>query len=259
MSALSLEPTNRLFKTLLIGDSGSGKTGSLISLIQAGLRLRVLDMDNKLQTGILPALIKQQCPEKAALVDFESLRDKLKASPMGYILDGPPKAFAGALQLMDKWSDGTRPEAWGADHVFVLDSLTFLSDAAFEWTKAMNPSVKDPRQWYGAAQQAVEAVLAKLTSSSFNTNVIVIAHVSWVDRPDGTMRGYPASVGKALGPTIPAYFDNMIMAQTKVGGKRELQIAPTAMVDLKNPTLGKLAQALPIETGLKTFFDAVKG
>ena len=122
----------------------------------------------------------------------------------------------------------------------------------------MNPSAKDPRQWFYSAQQAVEGTLALLTSSQFSTNVIVIAHVSWQDRPDGTMKGYPASVGKALGPTIPAYFENMALCQT-TGGKRLIQTVPTALVDLKNPAAFKMGPSLPVETGLADFFKTVKG
>lgn len=121
----------------------------------------------------------------------------------------------------------------------------------------MNPSAKDPRQWFYAAQQAIEATLALLTASSFNTNVLVIAHVDYQSRPDGTMKGYPTSVGKALGPTIPAYFENMALCHI-VGGKRMVQTLPTALVDLKNPAAFKMAPSFPVETGLADFFKTVK-
>ena len=159
---------------------------------------------------------------------------------------------------MDKWTDGTVPAKWGPEFVFVLDSLTFFSDAAYNWAKSMNPTAKDPRQWFYSAQQAVENTIAMLTAESFDTNLVVIAHVSWQDRPDGTMKGYPASVGKALGPTIPAYFDNMILCQTGIGNKRTIQTVPTALVDLKNPASFTMSPTLPLETGLATFFETLR-
>jgi hypothetical protein len=255
----SLEGSNLppVTKLLLIGDSGTGKTGALASLVKAGYRVRILDMDNKVANGILPQILKRECPDKIPNVDFEPLRDKLKSSALGYIFDGQPAAFVKALALLDKWSDGTLPKDWGPQSVLVIDSLTFFSDAAFNWAKSMNPSAKDPRQWYGTAQDGIESTLAALTTSSFATNVIVISHVSWVDRPDGSMKGYPSSVGKALGPTIPAYFDNMALCQT-VAGKRTIQTVPTALVDLKNPAAFKMAPTLPIETGLADFFATLR-
>lgn len=245
-------------KLLLIGDSGTGKTGALASLIKGGYRVRVLDYDNKIDGGILPILVRRDCPDKLEDVQFEPLRDKLKASPLGPIADGAPTAFTKGLSLLDKWSDGTVPAQWGGDFILVLDSLTFLSDAAYNWARGMNPSAKDPRQWFYSAQQAVENTLALLTASSFNTNLIVIAHVDYQSRPDGTMKGYPTSVGKALGPTIPAYFENMALCQV-VGGKRIIQTIPTGLVDCKNPAAFKMAPTYPVETGLADFFTTIKG
>lgn len=259
MPALSLPSKSTIppfVKALLIGDSGTGKTGALASLVRDGFQLRVVDMDNKIQGGILPIVLKRDCPDKIGNVQFEAMRDKYKSSAMGPLLDGIPKAFTEALALLDKWSDGSDPKTWGAQTILVIDSLTFFADAAFNWAKAMNPSVKDPRQWYGTAQSAVESVIAQLTSSAFATNVIVISHVSWVNRPDGTMKGYPTAVGQALGPTIPAYFDNMILCET-LAGKRTMRVTPTAMVDAKTPALG-LSATMPIETGLADFFKVLR-
>ncbi|HEX4919750.1 MAG TPA: AAA family ATPase [Candidatus Bathyarchaeia archaeon] len=245
-------------KLILIGDSGTGKTGALASLVKAGYRLRVLDYDNKLAGGILPILLRKECPDKLKNVEFVALRDELKSSALGPIVDGMPTAFSKGLQLMDKWTDGTSPKTWNDGMtIFVVDSLTFMSDAAFNWAKGMNPSAKDPRQWFYSAQNAVEDTLALLTASSFTPHVIVISHVSWQDRPDGTMKGYPSSVGKALGPTIPAYFENMALCQT-LAGKRTLQTTPTALVDLKNPAAFKMLPTLSIETGLADFFKTIR-
>lgn len=257
MPSLAPPSNTALVKLLVIGDSGTGKTGALASLVAAGYKVRILDADNKIQNGILPQVLKRLCPDKIGMVDFEPVRDKFKSSSIGPIFDGIPSAFTRSLAFFDKWSDGTIPREWGPETILVLDSLTFFSDAAFNWAKSMNPSCKDPRQWYGTAQEAVEHTLAQLTSDAFKTNVIVIAHVSWVDRPDGTMKGYPASIGKALGPTIPAYFDNMILCQTAAGGKRTIQTVPTALVDLKTPIL-QVPPIMPIETGLADFFKALR-
>lgn len=241
---------------LLLGDSGTGKTGALASLAKAGYKVHILDMDNKVMTGILPILLKDD-PKALANVDYESLRDKMKASSMGAIMDGIPQAFPKALALMEKWTDGSNPAQWGPEHIFVIDSLTFLGDAAYNWARAMNPSAKEPRTWYFTAQGGVEDALALLTASTFNTNLIVISHVSWVDRPDGTMKGYPSAVGKALGPTIPAYFDNMAQCET-MGGKRSIKFIPTALVDLKTPVGTRMSTPLPIETGLADFFKTLR-
>jgi len=256
MVALTDEKST-ITKALVLGDSGTGKTGALASLVGAGYKLRVLDLDNKLQTGILPQVLKRDHPDKMRNIDYEAVRDRFKASALGPVFDGMPKSFTRSLELLDKWSDGTIPAKWGPDYIFVLDSLTFFSDSAYNWAKSLNPGVKDPRQWFYTAQQAVENTIAMLTADSFQTNVLVLAHVNWQNRPDGTCKGYPSAVGQALGPTIPAYFDSMILCQTGAGNKRTIQTVPTALVDLKHPSFG-IAPTLPLETGLATFFEALR-
>lgn len=248
---------SQVVKLLLIGDSGTGKTGSIASLVEAGYEVRVLDMDNGWES--LAGAIKRRCPKRLDSVLLESLRDQYKSSPLGPILNGAPKAFPKALSLLDKWSDGTTPSEWGPSSVLVVDSLTFLSDAAYAWADALNPSAKDKRQIYGAAQEAIEHVLALLTGPSFNTNVIVTAHIRYIDLPDGTKRGYPTAVGQALSPTIPRYFNSVAACQTQPGGIRTIQTVSTALIDLKNPKSFEMGKSLPIETGLATFFEVLRG
>lgn len=259
MPTLSEPSSSTPVKLLLMGDSGTGKTGSLISLVKAGYQLRILDADNKLVTGILPHLVRDQCPDKMKNIQYEVVRNKWKASDQGPTLGGVAPAFAKMVKLLDKWSDGSRPSDWGLDTICVVDSLSFVADAAFEYAQSMNPGAKEPRQWFYSAQQLVENLLAMLTAESFATHLIVITHVVWVERPDG-LRGYPNSIGKALAPTLPSYFDNVLLTKTSGYGekaRREILTVPEAMVDLKTPV--KIGARLSIDTGLNEFFRAARG
>lgn len=259
MPSLTQHQSNSYTKMLLEGDSGSGKTGALTSLVAAGYLLRVLDMDNGLET--LKTYASKDCPANLGSVEFRTLRDRYKASASGPVIDGQPKAFIDALKMLDKWKyddvDLGPPATWGPEAILVVDSLTFLSDAAFAWAQAINVGAKDPRQWYGQAQDAIEKVLALLTSPSFETNVIVISHIKYVEREDGTTKGYPTSVGSALSPIIPRYFNSVALCQTK-GGRRTLQTQATAMIDLKNPKPFSMAKEYPIESGLADFFAVLR-
>lgn len=260
MASLDSYPAAEYLRLLLLGDSGAGKTGALVSLVEAGYKLRILDMDNNLLSLI--TYIRKDCPDKIGLVDAETRRDRFRMTTSGPMVQGTPKAFAEAMGLLNKWSDDTVPSEWGKDTVFVLDSLTRMSDAAFEWAKGMAPTVKDPRQWYGTAQDAVEHTLALLTSPEFHAHVIVISHVDIRELTDGTTKGYPMSIGKALGPVIPTYFSTMILAETSGTGdnvKRRLRTVPTGILDLKNPAPFRISKELPLETGMATLFEQLKG
>ena len=101
MPSLKDHQSNEFTKLLLIGDAKAGKTGSLISLVEAGYKLRILDMDNLLD--ILKYMILEKCPDKLDNVEFRTLRDKRKATKMGAVIDGTPKAFVQAIEMLDKW------------------------------------------------------------------------------------------------------------------------------------------------------------
>jgi len=260
MAKLSALSASEYTKILYIGDSSSGKTGSLTSLVADGYKLRVLDLDNGLES--LKMFVLRECPDKIDNIDYEPRRDKYKASRGGPILAGPPRAFQESMELMTKWSDGSDPSQWGSDTIFVVDSLSALSRVAFEWAKVTNPTVKDPRQWYNTAQRAIEDVVALLTDEAFHANVIVISHVRISEQPDGTIKGHANAVGAALGPILPRYFNTLILAESTGSGKnvkRKIKTLPTGVIDLKNPAPFQLEGELPLETGLSTVFKTLKG
>jgi AAA domain len=267
MPTLANHQSSRFTKLLLIGNSGTGKTGSLASLVKDGYKLRILDFDNGLDS--LAAAVRRSCPDKLGQISFVTLRDKRKATPIGAVIDGPPIAFVRSLQLLDHWKDGDVdlgvPSKWGPECVLVVDSLTFMADAAWDFREPLVPrgtgGKYDVRAVYKDAQDAVSATLGLLTNSSFETNVIVIAHVQYMTLQDGTMKGFPTAVGSALGPQIPRYFNTVALCETTPSGKRTIRTVPTALIDLKNPKPfdpGMVA-SFDIEDGMAKFFKVLRG
>jgi hypothetical protein len=269
MPSLAQHQSNEYTKMLVEGDPGSGKSGGLVSLVQAGYELRILDYDNGLDP--LKEQILHHCPEKINNVEYRTLRDKRKSTPDGAIIDGLPRAFIDGVKMLDRWKyktdDGTEidygvPATWGPKRILVLDSLTFFADSAFDWREPLVPRSRDgkydQRAVYKDSQDAVENVLALLTSESFRTNVIVNTHIRYVENEDGTRKGYPTAVGAALSPQIPAYFNSVALCRTKPGGKRVIQTAATALIDLKNPKPFAMQPEYPIETGLADFFAVLR-
>lgn len=263
MPSLENHQSAEFTKLLLIGDSKSGKTGALAPLTKK-YKLRILDYDNGLDA--LSQVVKRDNPAGLANVEFRTLRDKYVATPLGPVVSGTATAFIDGLKMLDRWKYGTTdlgvPAEWGKDIILVIDSLTFMGDAAYNFREPLVPRSKDgkydARAVYGDAQDAIEAVLGLVTSESFRTNVIVISHVKYVNNPDGTTKGYPTAIGSALSPNIPRYFNSVALAQTGPGGKRQIQTAATAMIDLANPASFKMLPTMPIETGLGTFFDTLR-
>ena len=263
MPSLANHQSNEFTKILLEGDSKSGKTGSLASLVLAGYKLRILDYDNGLD--VLKQFVEREDRKLLGNVEFRTLRDRRKATPAGSVIDGVPKAFSDGLKMLDRWKyrdvDYGVPSDWGADTILVVDSLTFLSDAAYDFREPLAAKSRDgkydARAVYKDAQDAVENVLANLTGESFATNVIVISHIKYIENPDGTKKGYPNSVGSALSPLIPRYFNNIFRYKNS-GGKRVIETVSSAMFDLANAKPFTMPKEVPIETGLADIFKILR-
>lgn len=263
MPTLANHPLGSYVKLLLIGDSGTGKTGSLASLAKDGYRLRILDLDNGLDS--LVAVLRNEAPDRLSQVDFETRRDHFSITKQGArVLK--PEAYIESLKLLTEWSDGSTPAGWGPDTVLVVDSLTALGDAAFQWAKGMNPTSKDPRQWYFAAQQSIRDMLALLTSDAMETNVVLIAHINYNEVVDANgnlieKKGYPTSIGSALGPQIARYFNTMLVAETTGSGnalKRHIRAVTNGIIDAKAP-ITLPSGRVDLSTGLATIFSKLKG
>lgn len=243
-------------KILLVGNSGAGKTGALTCLVEAGYELRIVDLDNGLTA--LFNHVKAVDPKLLDKIQFQSYRDKVKMTALGTKLVGAPRAYSNTLSALEKWpDDGSDPAEWGGKVILVVDSLTNLGRAALQWAKATNPSTKDPRQWYSAAQNLIEDFIANVTSEDFHAHVIVISHIELTETSTGQIKGYASAIGKALGPKLPRFFNTMLVSETSGSGKavkRRIKTLPTALIDAKNPAPMKIEAEYDVENGLAKIF-----
>lgn len=266
MTSLANHHSSQFVKLLLLGDAKSGKTSSLVDLVEAGYSLRILDMDNLLDPFVF--FVRKRCPDKIGNVEFRTIRDKRKMTELGPMIDGPPKAFPDAIKMIDRWrydDGGTKidlgePYKWGPDCILVLDSLSRFCDAAHDWRTALTPASKsgnqyDGRSIYKDAQDAVEDTLATITSKTFETHVIVICHGVYQDIPNGGVKLFPQGVGQKLSPKIPQYFPNYIRYKNQ-GGKRTIQFKSDILIDLASPEA--VPDTLPMEGGLGKFFEILR-
>jgi hypothetical protein len=258
MAKASEQESDKFFRTLFVGDSGTGKTGALLSLIMAGYDIRMLDFDNGHET--LVQLIKKHCPERLDQFDYIVLRDKYQSHPtQGIGLLGPATAYTKGIKFMNKWDDGSKPAEWGPNTVFVLDTLTSFGRAAFMWAKSLNPNSKDPRQWYGVAQESLKTFLDLVTSEEFQCHVIISSHLQLIEPENGPTKLQVTSVGKALGGDIPKVFNNLLYASKSGTGdnlKRVIETRPNPQLDVKTVAPWLVDKKLPLETGLATIFEA---
>lgn len=261
MPSLANHQSNLFTKLLFLGDAKSGKTTALWSLAKAGYRLRILDFDNLLDA--LKERLLTEAPEALANVEFRTLRDPYKMTALGPAIDGKASAFIDGMKMLDKWkydqTDLGVPSEWGPDCILVVDSLSRLCDAAYDFHFSIAPAKSDGRQIYGAAQDAVEMVLANLTSDRFGTNVIVICHGMYMDMPDQTKKIFPQGVGQKLSPKIPEYFPVYVQIKNKLG-KRIIQLESDQMVNLAMPKISAFKdKSISADSGLAEIFAVLRG
>lgn len=262
--------SSSIVKLLLLGDAKSGKTTALASLVAAGYKLRVLDLDNLMDPFI--GKVRAIAPDKLDNIDYVTVRDKYVASPGGMKILGRPEAWIKSLNLMNRWKytndDGSitdlgEPASWPDDNILVIDSLSRLCDAAYDFHESVIPKSKsgtefDGRAIYGNAQDDVEKQIAGLTAKYFTCNVIVICHGVYLDMPDGTKKIFPQGVGQKLSPKIPQYFPNYIRLANTMSG-RKLQLVSDVMISLANSRPDAMPkEGLDADTGLAKFFAILR-
>jgi hypothetical protein len=285
MPTLANHHASKVSKMLLIGDSGSGKTGALASLANAGYNLRILDFDNG--CDVLHAFVDS---DKLDNVVIETLTDKMvpsmdgPAQPVGVATD---MAYARAMRLIQNWKtpDGTFGPItnWGENDVFVLDSLTIQGNACLNYIKAANNSLAE-RDWgfYGPAMELQEKFLQLLFSDAVKCNVIIMAHIRSISPKKkvevagargqtsiqsidaGEPKAYPSALGNQLPPKVGRYFNAVLRCRTSGYGpglKRFIETVSDEEIELKNPAPHVVPPSIPLDGGkggLAEYFRLVR-
>lgn len=263
MPTLNSHPSQTATKLLAVGDSGTGKTGALASLVEAGYTVAILDFDNGLDILVNVLQSKPNGADLLSKVHYETCIDKRKMVAGQLVPDGIPGAFSKALNTLNNWPELGPVSTWDDSRILVIDSLTFCAKAAFAWVEATF-NYKDARQTYGETQKRLENFLSLLYSPEVKCNVIVNTHISYIELLEGEkMKAYPSAVGKALSPQIPRYFNTVVEYRTLGIGpatKRVISTRPSGTIDVKTSALpSSIPAELPVETGLATLFKALQG
>lgn len=277
---------SNLIKMIYIGDSGSGKTGSLASLAAAGYNLRVLDVDKGISIlkdyATNPAsMYLQPKPGLWTAEQAKGIARRINYIPVsetftntgGHVI-AKGDSYQKMLGYLTEWKYGEtnfgKLETWTEREVLVIDSFSRVCDARMYMELNMNARAVSGRQQsdYWKVQDAIERFLEllvsydPLTKKGMPCHVILIGHVDYVEKDDGTTRGMPQSMGKALGPKIAQHFNHALLAKTSGQGtlaRRKILTQTTGTIDLKNAAPLRVKPEYDLETGLAEYFQAVLG
>lgn len=273
-------PTSHLVKPLYIGDSGSGKTGSLCSLGAAGYNVRILDLDNGVELikdfvtnpgsmyrSAKPGhWTKEQCQGIEQRMSYVTITEDFQIAGGKTLPKGT--AWNKINNQLQKWVDGQDDYGnvgdWGPNDVLVIDTLTKFARAAWNFQLSMNQRLggRPEKNDYWQAQILVENVLTLLQSPAVKCNVIIIGHIDYVEKGDGLTRGVPETIGEALSLKLGRNFNHTLLAKTSGQGTsavRKIITNTTGMIDLKNTAPLRVKAEYELSTGLCDYFRDVRG
>jgi len=239
--------------TIVMGDSGSGKTSLIGTLANAGFNVRIIDFDNGLD--ILNSVLTEG---GKARTSFISLRDPT---------EGRAEAMMTAKKLiLGGWKDGDEDlgklSDWTMNDVLVIDSGTFMGSAAkkaaltLTGSRNLYEALTQP-QW-GEALRQVENVLDYITQPHLPFNVVMTCLPIPVDDDMERTKVYPYCVTKNFSMNVlPGYFNNMVAIKSRRDGSRVIQTVSDLRMDLKVTRPDMVPAA--IEPDLAKLFGALRG
>ena len=262
MPALDDHESSRLVKLLILGNSGTGKTGALASLAAAGYRLFICDFDNGLDILLDPKVL---APEHRKNVFYKALQDR--PVKVGDKLIPRATAWQDFQKALGDWKEPSGSlgniTTWGERDVLVVDSFTFATQRAFDDALQLAGRLGQRAQIqdYGAALESIEATLEMLYGSTCACNVVMTAHLMFQgDEMSGAKKALPNVLGQKLAPKVPRYFNNMILAEKTVAGNtvtRRFQTMGTHIVDLKTSKPSAIPAVIPPD--LAKLFAVLRG
>ena len=244
MPTLRDHPGNDRVQSIILGESGSGKTGLLSTLANAGYRLAVLDFDNGLDILKNGGYLKGDAADR---IFFETLATD------------DPASIEHMQKLINEWPGLGALTTWGAKDVLVIDSGTFMSNAMEIYCEKRKGPFKDPRQLMGACKEALCTLFEFLRGPKVRCNVIVNTHLRFVENDQGIQKAYPSFIGQAFPRIAGSYFNNMWRIDVKPGpdGTRVIRTRADSVTALKCSAPNAVKVEEPFD--LASLFSKIKG
>lgn len=246
--------------TLLMGATGSGKTYSLRTFIDAGVTPFILSTEPGVEStlGDIP---KEKChwhyiaPAASGwdeLLDSAQKINNFDLKTLASLSDINKRKYNQFMDVIKACNNFTCDRTgesfgdistWGPDRAFIIDSLSGLNIMAMNLVVGSKP-VKAMADW-GIAMDNLERLIMKLTTDT-RCYFVLTAHLEREqDEITGGTTITVSALGRKLAPRIPRFFDDVVLCSQKNG---KFTWSTTSMgVDLK-------ARNLPLSDNIPPSF-----
>jgi hypothetical protein len=254
---------------VLLGESGTGKTYSIGTLVETGVPVSFLALEPGIESlfgyytdrgkPIPPNLswhiLRPPESDFASMIDtaekintysFKMLADMTDPNRNKY------NQFVSLLRTLNDFVDERTGEKlgpvnkWGPERFLIIDALTGINRAALDLVAGSKPA-RSMSDW-GIAQDQIERILRMLTQDC-KCGFVLISHVEKEkDEITGSMKLTMSTLGKALAPKLPLMFSDLIY--TYRDGKEFWWSTENSSVTLKT-------RNLPIADKIRPDFAAI--
>jgi len=251
------------FNTMLVGATGSGKTYSLRTLLDAGLEVFILATE----PGIASTLgdtdtskmhwhyVAPAAPGLQSLMESAKKVNTMGMDMLSKLKDINKSKYSQFLDVLSTLANFTDDrtgqsygsvEDWGTDRVIIVDSLSGLNIMAMDLVVGAKP-VKSMSDW-GISMDNLERLIMMLCTGVRASFVLTTHLEREQDEVSGAIQLMASTLGKKLAPRLPRFFDDVV--QAKRTGTEFSWSTATLNVDLK-------ARNLPISEKLTPSFKPI--
>ncbi len=214
--------------TMLVGATGTGKTYSIRTFLEAGVTPFVISTEPGIEStlGDLP---EEQChwhyiaPASSAWSDMLDSARKINMFDMkalASMTDINKRKYGQFLDVITTCNDFVCDRTgesfgdistWGPDRAVIVDSLSGLNIMAMNLVVGSKP-VKAMADW-GIAMDNLERLIIKLTTD-LKCYFVLTAHLEReTDEVTGGTSLMASTLGRKLAPRIPRFFDDVILCK----------------------------------------------
>lgn len=209
-------------KIILIGDSGTGKTHALRTLLDAGITPFIIFTEPGMETvgDILDKCHWKYIPPTqigwGGLSDIAKKISILDYDGIAKLRDANKPKYTELLNVIEQCNNFVDQNGesfgdvmtWKTDRALAIDSLSGLSDMASQLTVGGKP-VKGLQDWQ-VAQNMLKFLIDKLTTGCSCTFILTSHIAREKDEITGGTTLMVSTLGKALAPDLPRYFSDII-------------------------------------------------
>lgn len=211
-------------KVILMGDSGTGKTYSIRTLLEAGVTPFVIFTEPGMEVlgDVLDEIHWTYIPPAQVgwdgMSNIAKLVNTLDYDGIAKMRDSNKTRYTELLQIIETCNDFVDQNgehfgdvmSWGTDRALVIDSLSGLNDMASQLTVGGKP-VKGMQDWQ-VAQNMLKFFIDKLTTQTKCTFVLMTHLAREKDEITGGTTLMVSTLGQKLAPELPKYFSDAIQA-----------------------------------------------